>query len=71
MKKLIILWIGFFLILLNINASNIPYIEGDNNQSIGIQVNTVTEKGAWCWFADSRALNHENEYVTISNTYRG
>lgn len=46
MKKLIILWIGFILILLNVNASNILYIEGDNNRSIGIQVNTITEKGA-------------------------
>jgi hypothetical protein len=58
MKKLIILWIGFILILLNVNASNILYIEGDNNRSIGIQVNTITEKGAWCCFADPRVLNY-------------
>ena len=71
MKKLIILWIGFILILLNINASNITYIEGDDNQFVGIQVNIVTEKGAWCWFADPRALHHENENGTINNTYIG
>lgn len=37
----------------------------------GFNVNTLTEKGAWCWFADPRALFHENESGTIKNSYIG
>lgn len=36
-----------------------------------ISVNTVTEKGAWCWFADPRAITYENESGTINSTYIG
>ena len=31
----------------------------------------VTPKGAWCWFADPRALHHENAAGTIKNAYIG
>ncbi len=34
-------------------------------------INTITEKGAWCWFADPRALHYENETGTINSTYIG
>ena len=27
--------------------------------------------GAWCWFADSRALHYQNEEGTINNTFIG
>ncbi|MBQ9362450.1 MAG: BNR-4 repeat-containing protein [Bacteroidaceae bacterium] len=33
--------------------------------------NVVTEEGAWCWFADPRALHYENEDSTINATYLG
>lgn len=36
-----------------------------------IKVNTLTEKGAWCWFADPRAVSFQNESGTINNTYIG
>lgn len=36
-----------------------------------IKVNTITEKGAWCWFADPRSIHHENESGTINSTYIG
>ncbi|WP_340112442.1 BNR-4 repeat-containing protein [Maribellus mangrovi] len=36
-----------------------------------IEINEVTEEGAWCWFADPRALHYENESGTINNTYIG
>lgn len=32
---------------------------------------TVTDEGAWCWFADPRALHYENETGTINATYIG
>ena len=35
------------------------------------RVGVITEKGAWCWFADPRALHYENENGTINNTYIG
>ena len=31
----------------------------------------VTPEGAWCWFADPRALHHENATGTINNSYIG
>lgn len=33
--------------------------------------NLVTKEGAWCWFADPRALHYENVAGTINNTYIG
>ncbi|MBO4906680.1 MAG: BNR-4 repeat-containing protein [Bacteroidaceae bacterium] len=33
--------------------------------------NIVTDEGAWCWFADPRALHYENETSTINATYLG
>lgn len=31
----------------------------------------VAQEGAWCWFADPRALHYENEAGTINATYMG
>ena len=33
--------------------------------------NLVAEEGAWCWFADPRALHYENQEGTINATYIG
>lgn len=33
--------------------------------------NIVADKGAWCWFADPRALHYENSTGTINATYLG
>lgn len=33
--------------------------------------NIVAEEGAWCWFADPRALHYENEAGTINATWLG
>ncbi len=32
---------------------------------------SVTSEGAWCWFADPRAIHYENESGTIKSTYIG
>jgi hypothetical protein len=34
-------------------------------------INTLTDKGAWCWFADPRALHYENENGSINSSYIG
>lgn len=34
-------------------------------------ISTVTDEGAWCWFADPRALHYKNSSGTIDNTYIG
>jgi hypothetical protein len=36
-----------------------------------INVNTLSDKGAWCWFADPRAISYKNESNTINSTYIG
>ena len=33
--------------------------------------NVVASEGAWCWFADPRALHYENKTGTINATYLG
>ena len=35
------------------------------------QGHEVTAEGAWCWFADPRALHYENKKGTINKTYIG
>ncbi|MGY5355668.1 BNR repeat-containing protein [Wenyingzhuangia sp. IMCC45467] len=32
---------------------------------------TITEEGAWCWFADPRAISYKNDSGTINATYIG
>lgn len=34
-------------------------------------VSTVAQEGAWCWFADPRAIHYENSKGTINATYIG
>lgn len=36
-----------------------------------ITINTLNEEGAWCWFADPRALHYQNEQGSINSTYIG
>ena len=36
-----------------------------------IETDVVAEEGAWCWFADPRALHYENEAGTVKSTYIG
>ena len=36
-----------------------------------ININTVTEEGAWCWFADPRAISYKNNSGSINSTYIG
>ncbi|MDY5850525.1 MAG: hypothetical protein SPJ82_06610, partial [Prevotella sp.] len=31
----------------------------------------VTAEGAWCWFADSRAIHYQNDGGTINASYIG
>lgn len=40
--------------------------------AIGVNAgSTISPKGAWCWFADPRALHHENRDLGINKTYVG
>lgn len=41
------------------------------NSFAQMRVNTITEKGAWCWFADPRAIHYVNANGTINSTYIG
>lgn len=39
--------------------------------SSAMAFSVVTDEGAWCWFADPRALHHENKALGIDKTYIG
>ncbi len=71
MNKIIIFWVACFIISAYAFTRDTTRANEDINRSTGIPVNTLTEKGAWCWFADPRAILHENESGTIKNTYIG
>ncbi len=45
--------------------------QGSLSSHRGITVSTLTDEGAWCWFADPRALHYENENGTIHSSYIG
>lgn len=54
-KKLLIVALGLL--------TNLIYAQ-DNSH-------VVTKEGAWCWFADPRALHYENKDQTINKTFIG
>lgn len=65
MKEKIILTLHFIcLFSLCLNAQN----EADAPVGGGYQ---VAAEGAWCWFADPRALHYENKEGSINKTYIG
>ena len=66
MQRLIILLFACFTASMSVFGGDIGRADTQ-----GFNVNTITEKGAWCWFADPRALFHENESGTIKNSYIG
>jgi len=51
----------------HLTGQNYPAINHNNL----FPVSTITEEGAWCWFADPRVIHYENESGTINSTYIG
>lgn len=48
------------------------YLDAQNFENVSISGGyPVSTEGAWCWFADPRALHYENESGTINKTYIG
>lgn len=63
-KYLFLLLINLIIFAIRVNAQSTDYSpEGGGYK--------VTSEGAWCWFADPRALHYENESGTINKTYIG
>ena len=57
--------------LLLIGVIFIKCTEQRTNVSVDVTPYEVTKQGAWCWFADPRAIHHQNESGTINNAYIG
>lgn len=51
------------------NTSNFETLKVQNSTTYS--GNVITPEGAWCWFADPRALYYENASGSIKNTYIG
>ncbi len=62
-RKIITLLLGVFCLL------NLGTVQTLNAQSY--EGHVITNKGAWCWFADPRATYYENTDGSIKNTYIG
>ena len=54
----------FLLVVMAFLATNVMYAKV-------CEVDTVSAEGAWCWFADPRALHYENADGSINATYIG
>jgi len=65
-KVKLFLTVCFFLVLYGcgIKKTSLP-------PERGITINTLTEEGAWCWFADPRAMHYQNEQGSINSSYIG
>ena len=60
-KKLIILTLTTATAVLTASAQTNKAYQG----------HTIAKEGAWCWFADPRALHYENKKNKINSTYFG
>ena len=58
-------------LLLSIFLLLVSVLTAQAQNSDSYSGNIVAEEGAWCWFADPRALHYENEAGTINATYLG
>ena len=72
--KLILPFLILYLFchLLSVQGHEVDTVNpGSDKKVASSQVYEVTSEGAWCWFADPRALHYENEKGTINKTYIG
>ena len=72
--KLILPFLILYLFchLLSVQGHEVDTVNpGSDKHVVSSQVYEVTSEGAWCWFADPRALHYENEKGTINKTYIG
>ena len=58
----------FILILICIKLSFLTSIKANSGSYSGYP---VTKEGAWCWFADPRAIHYSNPSGTINKSYIG
>lgn len=63
-EKIVWIFVVLYLCSFHLNAQNVE----NNPTGGGYQ---VAAEGAWCWFADPRALHYENKEGTINKTYIG
>lgn len=68
-KLLIILL--FLLVAGKSMASDLYQNETNNSTPEKFKIHEISKEGAWCWFADPRALHYENSSGTIKSTYVG
>lgn len=45
--------------------------KGYSDETTSFSGYEITSEGAWCWFADPRALHYENKSGTIKSSYIG
>lgn len=72
--KLILPFLILYLFchLLSVQGHEVDTVNPGSDKNVASsQVYEVTSEGAWCWFADPRALHYENEKGTINKTYIG
>ena len=63
-EKIVWIFVVLYLCSFHLNAQT-----AENNPTGGGY--QVAAEGAWCWFADPRALHYENKEGTINKTYIG
>lgn len=61
----------FFLVLFSHKFVLDAQVNNIQNQVRNYEGSVISSEGAWCWFADPRALHYENASGTINSTYVG
>jgi len=61
-------FLSLLVFVLSLTSCTGPKEKNGNQVPEGYE---VAKEGAWCWFADPRALHYENSKGTISKTYIG
>ncbi len=66
------LWLVLQMLLSTACTNNNAVHKNETSKSKALKTdNIITKQGAWCWFADPRALHYENDSKTINSTYIG
>ena len=71
MKKLVLSFTLLFSLFSPLYSSPLGGMRGGLQDSSTYSGQVVANEGAWCWFADPRALHYENESGTINATWLG
>lgn len=71
MKSQLFRFLFYFVLITTSLLANAVEKNKTQSQISAYEGSVISSEGAWCWFADPRALHYENAGGTINSTYVG